>query len=293
MQKSIFALLLIFISLLVITPKLWAQPTCVEANGLLWCYNDQACGQACNDVCAALGLQPIADDSVWFEAQNSVEKCQAISQALGLGNVVNVSSWTHACLEDELDNPTVGGGLNAPLYCSIYDGCPADHRTDMDDLGIPCGPGSRRSICPCVSPPSINLSPTTATADIGTDHTVTATVDSDGIPAPGVLVTFEVNSGPNAGKVSNPNNGECSPNDDCTTDENGQVSWTYSSRFPGTDIIAASYTDLSGRVIASDPVEIIWESVPIPTLSQWGVIAMAGVLGIICLLAIRRKKATA
>jgi len=31
----------------------------------------------------------------------------------------------------------------------------------------------------------------------------------------------------------------------------------------------------------------------IPTLSEWGLIAMAGVLGIIGLLAIRRKKVTA
>jgi hypothetical protein len=43
----------------------------------------------------------------------------------------------------------VGGGLHAPLLCSFFDGCPADHRTQADDLGVPCGPESRRSICPC------------------------------------------------------------------------------------------------------------------------------------------------
>ncbi len=34
-------------------------------------------------------------------------------------------------------------------------------------------------------------------------------------------------------------------------------------------------------------------SAPIPTLSEWGLIAIAGVLGIIGLLAIRRRKVTA
>jgi hypothetical protein len=149
MKKFIFAILLIFLSLTVVTPKLWAQPTCVEANGLSWCYNDQACGQACEEVCEALGLPLVVDDEVWFEAQNTVEKCQAISEAFGLGNNVLFDSFTHGCLEDSVGNHTVGGGLHAPLLCSSFDGCPADHRTQMDDLGVPCGPESRRSICPC------------------------------------------------------------------------------------------------------------------------------------------------
>ncbi len=44
-----------------------------------------------------------------------------------------------------------------------------------------------------------------------------------------------------------------------------------------------------GRFIVNAPPP---GPLPIPTLSQWGLIAMAGVLGIIGLLAIRRKKAT-
>lgn len=120
------------LSLLVITPKLWAQPTCVEANGLTWCYNDQACGQACEDVCAALGSELIDDDNVWFQAQDTVAECQAISQAFGLGNTVLLASWTFGCLEDSFGIHTVGGGLNAPLLCSTFSGCPAQHRTSMD-----------------------------------------------------------------------------------------------------------------------------------------------------------------
>jgi hypothetical protein len=35
------------------------------------------------------------------------------------------------------------------LFCSSFSGCPANHRTGMDQEGVPCGPGSRHSICPC------------------------------------------------------------------------------------------------------------------------------------------------
>ena len=141
----------------------------------------------------------------------------------------------------------------------------------------------------------INLSPPTATNDVLTDHTVSATVETDGVPEPGVLVTFEVTSGPNAGEMSDPDSGECTPNNDCTTDAIGEVSWTYTgSKFPGTDTIVASFFDEGMQEdIDSNPVEKIWV-LPlrnIPTLSEWGLIAMAGVLGIIGLMALRRRKA--
>ncbi len=146
----------------------------------------------------------------------------------------------------------------------------------------------------CAPPPLINLSPTMATNFTNSDHTVTATVDTDGIPEPGILVAFEVTSGPNAGKVSIPNSGECTPNDDCTTDANGEVSWTYFSVIPGTDIIVASFTDKTFKVIESNTVEKLWELHPIPTLSEWGLITMAGILGIVgFIMVMRRRKVTA
>lgn len=294
--RYIFAVPVLLISLMIIAPEVWAQRLiCEEVNGLLWCYNDQACGQPCNEVCETIGSQPIADDTVWLEAQDTEEECRAISQAFGLGDDVIVDFFSFGCMEDAGGNHTVGGGLIPPLWCSPFPSCPASHRTAMDQQNIPCGPSSRRSLCPCVPPPpqSINLSPTTETGDVGTDHTVTAAVDTNGIPEPGVLVTFEVTSGPNVGKMSEPNNGECSSNDDCTTDVNGQISWTYSSVLPGTDIIVASFQDKTSRVIKSTPVERIWESRPIPTLSQWGLIAMACILGIVGYMVIRRKNLTA
>jgi len=146
-----------------------------------------------------------------------------------------------------------------------------------------------------ITPPAfINLSPTTATNDVLTDHTVTATVDIDEIPEPGVLVTFEVISGPNAGEMSDPNNGECSVNDDCTTDSNGQVSWTYAgSKFLGTDTIVVSFFDESTQgVLDSNLVFKIWVLPPsnVPTLSEWSLISMAGILGIVGFMVIRRRE---
>ena len=91
---------------------------------------------------------------------------------------------------------------------------------------------------------NIVLTPPTAQNEAGTSHTVTATVTSAGNPLPGGLGSFSVIAGPNTGEVSNPNTGECSANSDCTTDSNGQVSWTYTSNgSAGTDTIQACFND--------------------------------------------------
>ncbi len=96
---------------------------------------------------------------------------------------------------------------------------------------------------------NISLTPTTATNPVGTSHTVTATVtstDPDGHPSagPGVVIEFDVTSGPNVGQTSHPiNTGACSPSA-CTTDANGVVSWTYTSNgISGTDFIQACFPE--------------------------------------------------
>ena len=99
---------------------------------------------------------------------------------------------------------------------------------------------------------NIGLTPTTATNTVGTSHTVAAAVtstDTNGHPSPGpgVLIEFDVTSGPNTGQTSHPTNtGTCSPMSNCTTDASGQVSWTYMSNgSPGTDTIQACFPDRS------------------------------------------------
>ena len=289
MKSAYYSFSAVFLFLLVFAPGLRAQPTCVEANGLNWCYNDQACGEACNDVCAALGLVP-EDNQVWFEAQDTEAECQAISEAFGLGNVVNFFAWGYACLEDTGGNHTVGGGLIAPLYCSSVASCPAVHRTDMDQLGIPCGPGSRLSVCPCVTPPTevLDLSPESSSGPAGSDQTVTAYATSNGDPLPGVQVTFRVVSGPSEGATSGAY-GVCS-NPGCFTGPDGLVSWTYSNYAVGTDTVTASFEGSEGEITSSS-VEVIWTVLPIPTLSEWGLIAAAALMGVAGYIVVRRRKA--
>lgn len=99
--------------------------------------------------------------------------------------------------------------------------------------------------------PGIELTPETATNELGTPgqtHTVTATVTAGSAgPLAGIPVVFTITSGPNAGA-----SGTCSVNADCTTDANGQVSFTYEAlQGPaglGTDTIVASFTNADGTV---------------------------------------------
>jgi len=131
-------------------------PTCIVANGLTWCYNAGACGEPCNDVCAAKGMVPIGDNFVWFHAQNTLAECQAISEAFGLGSNVTLGNFVSACVVDTATRGrhTVGGSLISPLFCSTDSNCPGRLRTNMDQIGNACGPLStlpaRRAICPCV-----------------------------------------------------------------------------------------------------------------------------------------------
>ncbi|HML96590.1 MAG TPA: IPTL-CTERM sorting domain-containing protein [Thermodesulfobacteriota bacterium] len=293
MKKILSAFSAVFLLLVVLVPVHRAEAVCVRANGLDWCYNDQACGEACNEVCAALGLQVIEDDQVWFEAQNSAAECQAISEALGLGGSISFFPGRYDCLEDEPGNHTVGGGLLGQLYCSSADSCPLNHRTGMDQQGDPCGPSSRRSICPCEALPDqiIDLTPESSSGPAGSEQTVTASVTEEGSPVEGALVTFRVVSGPSEGKRSGVY-GICSPNPDCTTGPDGLLSWTYSSFAVGTDTVTASFEGSEGEVISS-PVEVIWTVLPIPALSEWGLIAAASLMGVAGYIVVRRRKAAA
>lgn len=136
-------------------PRPPAQPTptadgCLTVEGVQWCFNPNACGQACNALCASLGLKVYLDDTAWFEAQNEPAECQAIAGAFGFATSV-LDGSALGCLEDVAGPHTAPGGpiLTGRLFCSTFAGCPALHRTAMDTNGVACGAVSRRSICPC------------------------------------------------------------------------------------------------------------------------------------------------
>lgn len=112
---------------------------------------------------------------------------------------------------------------------------------------------------PCLT---ISLDPAEETNEAGTSHTVTATIASGDDPVSGELVTFSVISGPNVG-VS----GVCSANVNCTTDANGQVSWTYTGAFAvGTDVIEACFTDQAGEERCAEAMKH-WVDTTAPTVA--------------------------
>jgi hypothetical protein len=115
----------------------------------------------------------------------------------------------------------------------------------------------------------IDVTPATATNEVNTEHTVTATVTFDADPIPDADVVFAVIAGPNADT-----SGTCSPNADCTTDGNGMVSFTYTGDGGvGTDTIQACVAPIatihggvSAAVVPIDCVEVEKEWVePTPT----------------------------
>lgn len=123
--------------------------SCRKVAGIWWCFDAANCGEPCNDVCANLGFPLAISDAAWLAAQDTAAECQAINDAFGLGGTVSFGGFSFACLEDTFGTHTAPGGLNGSLFCSTLASCPTDHRTNMDQLGIACGPDSRRSICPC------------------------------------------------------------------------------------------------------------------------------------------------
>jgi hypothetical protein len=89
----------------------------------------------------------------------------------------------------------------------------------------------------------IVLGPTQATGEVGTSHTVTATLQDDlGRPVTSRAVSFSVTSGPNAGRAGS-----------AVTDGQGRASFTYvGSGGAGRDQVQASFVNSSGATAVSN-----------------------------------------
>ena len=109
----------------------------------------------------------------------------------------------------------------------------------------------------------ILLAPVSASNPVGSEHTVTATVQDDlGNPIVGRDVTFTIVSGPHAG---------LSYID--TTDANGQVTFTYTGTSAGTDVIEATMVDSQGNTVTSNQVTKEWTVTEVelcPDEYRWG-----------------------
>jgi hypothetical protein len=101
----------------------------------------------------------------------------------------------------------------------------------------------------------IKLTPENATNNVGTTHTVTATVTtndpSPGTPVVGTTVTFTVTSGPNAGTTGTG-----------VTNSSGEATFSYSSSSVGLDTIEATFVDSLSRTQRSNAVAKEWVKPP-------------------------------
>ena len=110
---------------------------------------------------------------------------------------------------------------------------------------------------PCAVPVAgISLTPEDATNDVGTDHTVTATVsDLLGEPTADVSISFEITDGPNAGDTGSD-----------TTDAGGQATFTYTGDGgTGTDAIQACFLDEQEQEHCDTATKTWVEPEPTPT----------------------------
>jgi uncharacterized repeat protein (TIGR01451 family) len=90
----------------------------------------------------------------------------------------------------------------------------------------------------------LDLEPKTATNDVGSTHTVTATLTLNGVPQAGKTIDFSV-TGANSASGS------------AVTDVNGQASFSYVGTNAGVDTITATYSQ-NGNVLATDTAEKTW-----------------------------------
>lgn len=94
-----------------------------------------------------------------------------------------------------------------------------------------------------VIPPTLSLTPETASHTVGSSQTVTSElVDSSGSPVPGASIVFEV-------KGANPQ-----PASTATTDASGKATFTYAGARPGDDTITACLDNNANGACESDEV---------------------------------------
>ncbi len=131
------------------------------------------------------------------------------------------------------------GGFRGDLIQVGGDGCiflTQNQTRFADGMVTPDLINSIVRVCGGFAPPVpsvVGLTPPAAFNFVGSEHTVTAAVNIEGVPASGVEVTFEVLLGPNAGTVGTG-----------VTDGNGLATFTYiGTGGVGTDEIQASFVE--------------------------------------------------
>ena len=160
---------------------------------------------------------------------------------LGLTDA-SLSNWSCSVHEAFRSWPASGPNSFTPL--AIARNAPGGTYTAPDgSVGLPYilarGEG--------LSAGNIALAPATSTGDVGTLHTVTATVAADGSPLVGKTIGFEVVTGPHAGAAGTG-----------TSNATGQATFSYTGTSAGTDSIRASFTDDLGTLQVSNTATREW-----------------------------------
>jgi hypothetical protein len=193
----------------------------------------------------AFALRILPDGGVLLADLTQVKRFDASGVLTQTYDVGGEDSWFSLNLDPNGTSFWAGNFDTANYYkFNITSGA-----VEAGPLNTGTGSGTLFGICilgePTAAIPNISLDPPTATNPAGSQHTVTATLTAGANAAADVPVSFEVTGGPNIGEVSD--DGECSVNADCTTDANGQVSWSYTSNgLIGVDTIEACFTDVNG-----------------------------------------------
>ena len=92
----------------------------------------------------------------------------------------------------------------------------------------------------------LTLEPLTGSNPLGTDHTVTATLTSGGMPLADISVSFSAVTGPHAGTTGSD-----------VTDVDGKATFSYTGTIAGTDTLRASAT-VAAESITSNDVTKTW-----------------------------------
>ena len=147
-----------------------------------------------------------------------------------------------ADFDSEPDNPATGTFSWTPTEV----GSSLLTLTARDDIGLGAVPRSLTLIAALVT--DLDLAPENATSNIDELHTVTATATTDaGDPIAQALVSFEVTDGPHAGTTH-----------EATTDENGEVEFSYEGTEVGSDTIVATHTSRDGDEVSSNESTVEW-----------------------------------
>lgn len=221
-------------------------------------YNDAFIAELDNSTWSTSGSAITAPNNFAFDQNGNVVSVNAVG--LGGFSGVNSAGTTYDGATAQLSAATqVTPGAHS-LYLSIFDQGDRilDSAVFVDNLRVGWVPDPATQCKPgaVVKNFQLDLTPATATKDVGTIHTVTATLqDPDANPSelPGGTILFEA-AGANAATGSD------------VTDSNGEATFAYTGSTAGVDTISACYdvntngTCDTGEVFAS--VEATWVNPP-------------------------------